>query len=87
MRERLAEIDPEILFLEPAEVFDPALMGLAERCGSVPVAAYDGRECVRQLMAEHGWDYEQAEEFFMFNTLGSYVGERTPVFIDVRFCE
>jgi hypothetical protein len=32
-------------------------------------------------MVRDGMDYDEAYEFFEFNTLGAYVGEQTPVFV------
>ena len=32
-------------------------------------------------MTRDGMNYEDALEFFEFNTLGAYVGKQTPVFV------
>jgi hypothetical protein len=65
-----------------AEGFDAAVIGLAcgIRLGS-PVVAYDYDACAEILMERDGMDREEAEEFLEFNTLGSHMGEKTPVFI------
>lgn len=75
--------DESVIFLEPAEIFDYALIGLTEGHGPVR-AIYDSDKCVEQLaksMKENGEDaYENALEFFEFNTLGAYI-ENGPIFL------
>ena len=78
LRDRIAEWDEDVLL---ADGFDAAFVGLAERCGSVPVAVYDRARCIQVLVARDGMSEEEAEEYFDFNVLGAYVGERTPWFI------
>lgn len=82
MRDRLAEFEPDLLF---ADGFDEALLGLAQRAGTPCVVAYDRSRCIDLLARE--MPREEAEEHFEFNVAGAYVGERTPVFIDTRWCE
>lgn len=77
MREILAEIDPDILL---ADGFDEALVGTAERCGMDTVALYDIDKCIEILMQRDDMTYEEAVEFFDFNVLGAYMGEKTPMF-------
>jgi hypothetical protein len=43
------------------------------------VAAYDYDACIKAL--ERDMSYEEAVEYFDFNTIGAWVGESTPVFI------
>jgi len=47
-----------------------------------PVVVYDRAKCLEILMADGEMDHEGAEEFFEFNVAGSYVGERTPMFLE-----
>ncbi len=63
-----------------ADGFEEAYIGNIERCGMLPVACYDVEKCLEILMNQ-GMDREEAEEFFNFNVLGSYVGPRTPYFL------
>jgi hypothetical protein len=77
MNENFIE-DEGVLF---ADGFDSAFLGISQQAGSAPVAAYDIDECIRVLRVRDGMTREEAEEFFSFNTLCAYVGERTPVFI------
>lgn len=78
LSERIAEIDEDVLL---ANGFEMAFVGLAERCGSPLVAVYDRDACIRLLASRDGMSEEDAEEFFDFNVIGAYVGEKTPWFI------
>lgn len=64
-----------------ADGFDSALIGITD--GSNPVAVYDTDKCIRCLMEEDDerFSQEDAIEFFYYNVVGSYVGDKTPVFI------
>lgn len=75
--ELLERLDPDVL---KADGFDDAVIGVASRCGSVDVLAYDVEKIILKLMLD-GMTREEAEEYFEFNILGAYVGEYTPVFI------
>lgn len=75
--EILERLDPDVL---KADGFDDAVIGVASRCGSSDVLAYDVEKIILKLMLD-GMSREEAEEFFEFNILGAYVGEYTPVFI------
>ncbi|CAB4159604.1 hypothetical protein UFOVP715_33 [uncultured Caudovirales phage] len=72
------------LFLEPA-AFDEAIIGVAERFGMEPVVCYDRTRCIDILA--RGMTREDAEEFFEFNTIGAWLGDLTPVFVDTRPAE
>jgi hypothetical protein len=71
------------LFLSEPE-FDDAILGVAKRIGQPDVIAYDSNK-VYEVLAKmlDTEDYMVVFEYFEFNILGSYVGERTPVFVDV----
>ena len=78
IRERLAEGDEELLC---ADGFDDAILGICERANSSAVVAYDTDKCIDILMGRDNMDYEEAVDYFYFNVIGGYVGDRTPVFI------
>ena len=83
IREALAEDwDAELLFLSEEE-FDEAIIGVSERIGDEPVVAYDTTKIVEIL--SRSMTVDEAYEYFEFNILGSYVGEKTPVFITTAF--
>lgn len=78
MRENLAEIyGDDLLF---ADGFDEALIGVATRCGMDLVALYDIEKCVDILVGRDKMTHEEALEYFEYNVLGSYVGDKTPIF-------
>ena len=83
IREELAgEWDAELLFLSEEE-FVEAIIGVSDRIGDEPVVAYDTTKIVEIL--SRSMSVEEAYEYFEFNILGAYVGEKTPVFITTAF--
>ena len=77
-----ADQECEALRLEPAEFYDPHIVGVAYRFGVGPVIAYDMDGIINSMVKEDGMSYSSAEEYFHFNTLGAWVGEGTPIFIE-----
>lgn len=74
--------DAEMVILEPREKYDDAIIGVVERFGIPgPVICYD-REKVLHVNIDDGMDEEEALEFYEFNTLGAWMGEGTPVFLE-----
>jgi hypothetical protein len=83
IRDALAEEwDTDLLFLSDEE-FDEAIIGVAERIGQSAVVAYDTTKLVEVLSRTMSVD--EAYEYFEFNILGAYVGERTPMFVTTAF--
>lgn len=78
-REELAEDHPELLFCDD---FDEALIGIATRFGMAVSATYDRGKIIEILMRD--MTREDAEEYFSFNVIGAWVGEHTPVFVDLH---
>lgn len=76
-RIKVAELNEEALF---ADGFDEAIIGVAERFGMPPVAAYDYEKVIAALMKD-GMDRDGAEEYFDFNIGGAWMGDNTPVFV------
>jgi hypothetical protein len=64
-----------------ADGFEEALIGHTN--GHNVVAVYDYDLCVQILMEREGMSTEDAIEFMEFNVVGSYVGEKTPIFISL----
>lgn len=81
IREQIAESigDEDLIFFD-GPGFDEAIVGIARRFGMPPVVAYSYEKIIAAMMAE-GMDEGEAVEFFEFNTIGAWVGESTPVFI------
>ena len=61
-----------------ADGYEAALIGITE--GANPVAVYNSDLCVECLMKQ-GMTREDAVEWFYYNTIGAYAGEKTPVFL------
>jgi capsule polysaccharide modification protein KpsS len=74
-RDIVAEANEDMLF---ADGFDDALVGYIERAGMPSIACYDKDKCIEILAKD--MTYEEAVEYFYFNTAGAYVGENTPCF-------
>jgi hypothetical protein len=72
--------DEELLF---ADGFDDAIIGTASRGGETFVV-YDEWLCLETLMARDGMDLDEAREFFDFNVAGSWLGPKTPLFVNTR---
>ena len=63
-----------------ADGFDNAIVGVSQ--GVNPVVIYDVSLCI-DVLVKQGMSHEDALEFFDFNVSGSYVGEKTPIFVNV----
>ena len=69
-----------------ADGFDLALIGIT--CSphhGEPVAVYDKNKMVSVLVNRDGMTDMEALEYLDFNVFGAYVGEKTPLFIDMDF--
>lgn len=71
--------DLELIFFEPAEYFDHAIVGLVDGFGQEPAVLYDRDKVIAAMAKDMG--LEDAEEYFSFNTIGAYVGDATPRFL------
>ncbi len=80
-RDTLAELGgDEMLLLDP-DHYDVCVVGIAERCGMEAVAVYDKDCLLRMLVEKEGMTEEEAVEWYEYNMVGAYVGERTPMFM------
>ena len=68
-------VDEECLI---ADGFDDAVIGIVY--GTNAKAVYSVKKIIDILMEEE-MSYEDAVEHFEYNIAGSYVGEKTPVFV------
>ena len=65
-----------------ADGFEGAFIGISHRFGfDVQVATYDRETCIEILMRDD-LTREEADEFFEYNVIGSWVGDETPVFVE-----
>lgn len=73
---RLKEEYPDVMTMDG---YDDAIIGVVERIG-LEVVCYDLDKVIEILMKQ-GMDEEDAWEWYQFNMVGSWVGEKTPVFL------
>jgi hypothetical protein len=62
-----------------ADGFDDAVLGMEG--GSLRLI-YSISKCIEILVRDHGMEQDEAREYFEFNTLCAYVGEKTPIWCD-----
>lgn len=78
----LSETECEVMRLEPASFYDEHIVGVGYRFTFGPVLTYTLRGILKAHVEKDGMTMEQAREYFEFNTLGAWVGDGTPMFID-----
>jgi hypothetical protein len=74
--DQILELNPEAL---TADGYDRSIKGIGDRDGK-PVLLYSSDKCIQQLMEDNDWTYDDALDFFTFNTESAYAGESTPLF-------
>jgi len=77
-KENLIDANPEAMLCDG---LDFALIGVARRKMSDPLAAYSVKKILDAYMNE-GMEYEEAREYFEFNVVDALVGSGTPVFVE-----
>lgn len=68
---------PELLKMDG---FDDAIVGVVQRLG-LQAICYDVHTVIEILMKE--MSEEEAWEYYEFNMLGAYMGESSPVFLEM----
>ena len=58
-------------------------MNLMDKEGMNPVAVYNTDKCIEILMRDDELTHEEALDHFYYNTVGAYVGEKTPLFLSM----
>ena len=76
--EKLKEQYPEETLLL-ATGFDEAVIGVEEITMRL---IYSNRKCVEILMQRDGMEEEEAIEYFYYNTVSAYVGDKTPIWCE-----
>ena len=61
--------------------FDKAFLGVASRYGMDDVFAYDYDKVLKILIEKEGMSPDEALEWFEFNIIGAWVGNKTPLFV------
>ena len=78
VREKLSDIyGKELIF---ADGFDDAIVGVAAGFDS-PRVVYCYTSMVEVMMKDNDMDYENALEWVEYNTVGSYIGKHTPIYV------
>ena len=78
----LADTECEVMRLEPASFYDPFIIGVGYRFTYGPVLTYSLRGIITAHVEQDGMSSAEAREYFEVNTLGAWVGDGTPMFID-----
>ena len=76
-RDLISAIDEELVVMDS---YDDCIIGICERFGQDSIVAYDLEKILLKLEAK-GMSRDEAEEFFYYNQIGAWVGDRTPCFI------
>ena len=64
-----------------AEGFEKAFLGTGRQFNK-EIAVYNYNKCIEILAEDMG--YEDAVEYFEYNVVGAYVGEETPIFLEMN---
>ena len=78
LKEQLLELGLEEVMV--MDGYDDCVIGVLERFGTEPIILYDKDKVIEKLVAD-GLTLEEAVEFYEYNQLGSWVGDRTPGFL------
>lgn len=59
-----------------------AVIGIATRAGGLRVVCYSVEKVIEVLMTRDGMTEEEAYEFYEFNIVGAWMGDKTPIFVE-----
>ena len=62
--------------------FDAAFLGVARRCGQPDLAVYSIQRAITVLRDRDGMSAEEAREYLEFNSIGAWMGEGTPIWLE-----
>jgi hypothetical protein len=74
-------MDEGAIVLEPRETFDPAIVGMTAGSFEPVRVIYDVNRCIEQLVLHGTGNWEEAQEFFEYNTIGAYI-KNGPLFVN-----
>lgn len=61
--------------------FDDCIIGISEEFGQEPRIVYSKGRIVEKLVKTGHMTHDEAEEYYYFNMVGGYFGERNPIFL------
>jgi hypothetical protein len=79
IKDHISDINENALILDG---LDEAIVGIAHRNSMDSVFAYDKNKIIDTYMKD-GMTHEEAEEFFWTNTHGAWMGDGTPLFVEI----
>lgn len=80
LKEFLKMFDDDIVMINGHE---NAFLGITNLNKVGYVAVYSTSQIIENIMRDDMMDYETAEEFVQYNIANSYVGEKTPILLDI----
>ena len=63
--------------------YDDCIIGVGTRCGMMDVFVYDKHRMITKLVKRDDMSYDEAKEFIDFNIASSYIGEDTPIIVNL----
>ena len=78
LKEQLLELGLEEVVV--MDGYDDCVIGVLERFGTEPIVLYDKDRVIDKLV-DDGLTLDEAVEFYEYNQLGSWVGDKTPGFL------
>ena len=65
-----------------ADGLEAALVGVGRRCNQPDLAVYSIEKAIEVLMQDQGQSREEAVEWLEFNSIGAWVGDDTPIWLE-----
>jgi hypothetical protein len=63
--------------------YDDCIIGVGTRSGMLDVFIYDKYRMITKLVKRDDMSYDEAREFIDFNIAGAYIGEDTPILVNL----
>jgi len=79
LAERLLDLGVESALI--MDDYDDCVIGVLERYGMENIVLYDKEKVIQKLIDDGCDSYEGAVEFYEFNQLGGWHGDKTPGFL------
>jgi hypothetical protein len=79
LREFLMSFEGDIVILDG---YEEALIGISNLPNIGYVAVYSSSDIIKNLIENDLMDLDTAEDYFLYNILGSYIGDKSPIFVD-----